>query len=448
MTSSRCRGALGALLVLGASPRAQDPPAEPSVEGPTGYQTAPSGLRFVAVDVPGATHVAVVAAVRVGAWHDPVGQTGLTLLLNALVGLTQEARPEPQRWSVRTTGPASIFAITCARDGLATHLGELARFLGGELSFADDLVARAKAQVLKQADDFLHYVPGPLLFETARRSVMQGTPAGKQMFGVPAELAAIDGDIMRAWFTARVRPEHTTLVVLGGVDVPAVAALIGETFAARGERTLSAAPTVHDGAGAIVLDQPHARVAAPFVTVAIRAPAVGTAEWLPFVIAMGVVEIACHRAFGAYRGREAEARFPFLWFDYRHGDAFALINRRGTAGAEGEFGRDVEGVRGEVHALIKRMRTVAPPLSDVGEAARAAALALAMPPYAGQLAAMAQHPGLLMPRAELLAMADILGLSPRLQTDVGHIPVHEVLRALANALADDNLTWLSLVPKE
>jgi hypothetical protein len=53
-----------------------------------------------------------------------------------------------------------------------------------------------------------------------------------------------------------------------------------------------------------------------------------------------------------------------------------------------------------------------------------------------------------MPRAELLAMADLLGLSPRLQTDVGHVPVHEVLRALANALADDNLTWLSLVPKE
>ena len=184
------------------------------------------------------------------------------------------------------------------------------------------------------------------------------------------------------------------------------------------------------------------------MTVAIKAPPLNDPQWLPFVIAMGVVNVRCHRTFGSYRGREAEAMFPFFWFDYRHGDAIALINRRGASDDDGESSRDVEAVRGELRALIKRLRSVAPDMTEVRQAAFEAASTLMLPPYEGQLEAMAQHPGLLVPRAELLAMADVLGFRPSLQYDIGKVPVVDVHRALALALADANLVWLSLVPKE
>ena len=105
-------------------------------------------------------------------------------------------------------------------------------------------------------------------------------------------------------------------------------------------------------------------------------------------------------------------------------------------------------MRGELRALIKRLRSVAPEMDEVRQAALGAASTIMLPPYEGQLEAMAQHPGLLVPRAEMLAMADVLGFRPSLQYDIGKVPVVDVHRALALALADANLVWLSLLPKK
>lgn len=440
--------ALSSMAAAAAAQMPIGPPTVERVDADLGFQTSDSGLRFRVVPVPDAKHVAIVAAVRVGSWHDPAGRTGLTHLLNTLVTLTQEVRPELERWSVKTTGPATVLAITCPRDDLLPRLQELARFLGGEMSFDDDLLARARARCLMWADDFLHVIPGPLLIENARRTLGKGTPAGKQSFGVPAELERVGRDVLESWYRARVRPEHTTLVVLGGVDAAATEAVCRQAFVAAGERTAPATPTVHDSAQPVAFEQRHARIAAPFVTVAMRAPAQDSPEWLPFVIAMGVVAVRCQRAFGGYRGREAEAGFPFTWFDYRHGDTFALINRRGANDEDGGINRDVDAVRRELLATIKRLRTVAPDLNEVQQAAYEAALSLAMPPYPGQLDAMARHSGLAMPRAELLAMADVLGWPATIPADIGKVPVPEVMRVLAQALADDNLTWFALTPSE
>lgn len=440
---------VAAWAVVAAAPLvAQDPPRDERVVEDLGFATAASGLRYRVFEVPNATHAAIVAAVRVGSWHDPQRQTGITHLLNTQVALTQESRPEPVRWSVKTTGPATVLAVTCRREEVEERLGELARFLGGELPFADDLVARAKASVSMWADDYLHVIPGPLLFENARRTLGKGTPAGKQAFGVPEEMSALSKDTLRAWFRTRMRPEHTSVVVLGGIDAEKVEATCRTAFVADGERTEPAAVTVHDSAQPIEPVQRHGRVAAPFVTVAIAAPAQDSPEWLPFVIAMGVVAVRCQRAFGGYRGREAEAMFPFTWFDYRHGDGFALLNRRGQGGEDGGMGHDLAAVQGEVRAVIRRLRTVAPDLDEVQQAAYEAAMSLMLPPYPGQLEAMVRYPGQLMPRAELLAMADVLGWRASLPADIAKVPVPEVVRVLQQSLADDNLTWFALVPKE
>ncbi|MEZ5965673.1 MAG: hypothetical protein R3F56_17700 [Planctomycetota bacterium] len=417
------------------------------VDEDLGFTAAASGLRYRVVEVPQASHATVVAVVRVGQWHDPAGQTGITHVLNTLVTLTQEARPETERWSVKTTGPGTVFAVTCPRAELAARLAELSRFLGGELSFDDDLVARAKARARMWADDFLHVVPGPLSIENARRTLCKGTPAGKQAFGVPAEMEALDAATLRAWFDARVRPEHTTLVVLGGLDRGVVEETCAHAFTRKGERTEPAALTVHDSAQPVSFEQPHARVAAPFVSVAFPTPTQGSRDWLPFVVAMGVVAMRCQHDFVDYRGREAEGGFPFFWWDYRHGDSFALINRRG-ASSEAGLNRDVAAVRREMLATIRRLRTVAPDLKEVQLAAYEAALSLMLPPYAGQLEAMAKHAALLMPRAELLAMADVLGWPATIPVDLGKVGVSEVVRVLQAALADDKLTWFVLMPKE
>jgi predicted Zn-dependent peptidase len=440
---------LARLFALSAgSAAAQD--ALPAGAESFGFAVTPSGLRCKVISIPGATHVGIVAAVRVGTHHDPEGKTGLTHLLNALIALGQEPRPEAERFSVKTTGPATVLAVTCPAADWLVRVRELARLLAGEQAFDDDLVARARAVVLKEADEYLHMVPGPLLFETARRSLFASTPAGKQAFGVPAEIAAISEAELRAWFEARVRPEHTTLVVLGGVDAADGERQCAEAFGAERTRTPPATPTVHDSAGPVERERPHPRVAAPFVTVALAAPPLDSRRWLPFVIAMHVVDLRCHTTFGGYRGGEAAAMFPFFWFDYRHGDRLALINRRGLGPDEarpGEAPRDLESVRGEMRAMIKRLRTVAPELGELRQAAFATASMLMLPPYERQLEAMAQNPGLLMPRAELLAMADVLGLRPTLQAEVGKVALADVQRELASALADENLTWFALLPE-
>ena len=228
---TRCLFALCGVLVAA---KGQTPTTLEVVHGEFGFDVTPSGLRCKVVGVPGATHAAIVAAVRVGGWHDPVGQTGLTHLLNTQVTLTQAARPESERWSVRTTGAATVLAVTCPSAAVETRLRELSRFLAGELPFDADLLARAKAQVLILADDYLHSVPGPLLFETARRHVLAGTPAGKQMFGVPDELKAIEPAQLRAWFNTRMRPEHATVVVMGGVEPGAIGGRLSAGVRGRG----------------------------------------------------------------------------------------------------------------------------------------------------------------------------------------------------------------------
>lgn len=443
-------------VVLGAAAWAPHGSAQTEVTVPTsevlrrdlGFACADSGLRYRVCPIPNATHAAIVAAVRVGPWHDPAGQTGLTYLLNTQIGLTQEERPELERWTIKTVGPATVVALTCPTQDLEARLRELARFLGGELPFDEDLLARAKAQVLVRADDYLNVIPGPLLIENARRTLGAGTPAGKQMFGVVDELRALGRGDLEAWFKARMRPEHTTLVVIGGLESAAVEAVCRQAFVAPGERTAPAALTVHDSAAPVQRESRHGRIAAPFVSVAIQAPAYDSPEWLPFVVAMGVVAVRCQRTFGAYRGREAEAAFPFTWYDYRHGDGFALINRRGANEEDGAITRDVDAVRRELQAVIKRLRTVAPDLGEVQRAAFEASTSLMLPPYEGQLDAMARYPGLLMPRGELLAMADVLGWPATVQADIGKVPVSEVMRVLHEALADDRLTWFALVPGE
>ncbi|HLU38540.1 MAG TPA: insulinase family protein, partial [Planctomycetota bacterium] len=262
------------------------------------------------------------------------------------------------------------------------------------------------------------------------------------------EVAAIGRDELQDWFGARVRPEHTTLALVGAVDPAEVADYCEAAFRAKGPRTPPAAYTVHDSAGPIVAERRHPRVGAPFVTVAIKAPPQDSVDWLPFVIAMGVVKLRCATTFTSYRGGEAQAGFPFFWFDYRHGDGFALINRRGVAEGEGDVPRDAAAVRSELHAMIKRLRTIAPSLGEIAAAAKEAATVLLLPPWPGQLEAMTRTPALLMPRAELLVMADVLGWSAKLAADVGRVPVADVQRALAEALADDNLHWFTLLPEQ
>lgn len=403
-----------------------------------GFSATESGLAYRLFDVPGATHAAIVAALRVGGWHDPAGKTGLAHLLAQHISGAQAARPEEQRWLVRPFGPATVLSLTCPKEAVADRLRDLARLLSGELGFAAEAVRESRVQTLLRIDDLLHGVPGPRLLETARRKLCGGTAAGKQLFGVPEEVERISVDDLRAWFQERCRPEHTSLVVLGAAAGPELEALVREAFVAQGPRTAPAALTVHDSAGAIELDAKHTRIGAPFVSVAIKAPPPDSADWLPFVIAMGAVNARMTRTFGAYRGREADAQFPFFWFAYRYGDGFALINRRGADES------DLETVRGEVRAAIKRLRTQGAELGEVQQGAYEAAATNMLPPYERQMEMMARRPELLFPRADTLAMAHVLGWSATMAIDVGKVPVVLVQRALQTALADDNLTWLSL----
>lgn len=404
------------------------------------FTRAPSGLAFRMVDVPDATHAAIVAAVRVGAWHDPPGRTGMAHVVSVVLSLREEGKPEAERWTATAAGPATYLALTCPRAEVKARTAELLRLLQGGFTLTEDLFARARAIAVLRADDYQELVPGPRVIEMARRLTAADTPEGKQFFGVPSEMQAITRGELEAWIAARFRPAHTSLVVLGAVDGTGVRELPADPSLVDGRApTQDAVPTVHDTAPAIATELEHAQLRAPFVSVVIKAPPPGP-ELLPFLVAMGVVQARCYAVFGAYRGREHEAGLPFFWFNYRRGDGFAVISRRGVDDAP------PDAVRAEVNVLLRRLRTQAPTLQEVGMATGQIAGSLMLPPYERQLEDMAKHPPLLWPRAELLATAHVLGWSPSLQVDLGKVLLVDVLSALQTWLAEDNLTWITLTP--
>ncbi len=426
-----------ALLAAGALLAPQDAASDASL----GFTTMTNGLAYRVVDVPDATHAAIVAAVRVGAWHDPAGKTGLAHVVSVVLGLAQAERPEAERWTVTPSGPATYLTATCPRADVRARTEEMLRLLLGDLKLSDDVFDRARAMAVLRADDFQELIPGPRQVEVARRLTAAGTPAGKQFFGVPEEMRSITRAEVEAWIAARFRPAHTSLVVLGAATGTGVDELLRDAGGALEDArtpTAAAEPTVHDTAPPILREAEHPKLRGPFATVVIKAPPPDGREWLPFLVAMGVVNARCHATFGPYRGREPEAGLPYFWFNYRRGEGFAMLSRRGPDEAS------ADGPCAELRVLLRRLRTQAPALDEVARATLDVASSLMLPPYGQQLADMARYPQLLGPRAEVLAASHVLGWSATLPADVGKVLVNDVFAVLQARLADDNLTWLTL----
>jgi hypothetical protein len=431
--------ALSAGLAATAVLAAQDVP--PPATSNALFTVLDNGCMWRMVAVPGATHVCLVLALRGGGEADPRGKTGLTNVLALALAFAAERRPEAERWSVKASGAALLLACTAPADAFAARLGDVAAWLRGEPWLDDDVVAVAKARALLACDEALHEYPGPAMTEAVRRRVLAGTPGGRQMVGIAGEIEALTRADLEAWYRACFSPRAAVVVAVGAPPEEGAEAAARDQLAAVPALESPPAPVVHDDAPPVAADRPHPRVLAPFVTAALRAPAVSDPDYLPFLIAMAVVDVRCRRAFGDYRGGEALGRFPFTWFNYRLGEPFVMINRRGVDG------HDVDQVRGEVRAVIKRLRSQAVPLGEVRDAVLQVGAQLALPPYPPPaLAGMARDPRLLHPHAEVLAMAGVLGWPATLADDLGRVRVDDVQRVLGTWLVDDRLAWFSLVP--
>ena len=204
-------------------------------------RTLRNGMRLVVAPVHKLPMVTVLAVVDAGAVCDPAGQEGVALLAARLLG-EGTASLGGDEIVARFEALGTSFDATAGWDSLAGSMTVLksklapALELMGEVlltpSFPEREVERLKAERVAEilqgraeprglADELFEQ----LLFDPASRFAR---PDG----GTEASVAALTRDLVAAFYTARVRPGATTLVMAGDVTVGEAERLAERVFGA------------------------------------------------------------------------------------------------------------------------------------------------------------------------------------------------------------------------
>lgn len=418
---------------------AQDPPP-----ATLGFATLDNGLRARCVSVPDARGACVLLGVRVGHDHDPPGCTGLAEVVGDWLRLTQESLPPPQRWTVSVHGTLTLVSLLLddgRPESVRGALQRCAALLAGELPLTDDLAARARAAAALRADDALEVFPGPQLAARARRLLLRGEPAGRQIEGIAAELAAVDRARLESWARAHVGPGNALAVVFAPAAEAALAADVRATLGAIDRRVAAAAVTTHDALPPPPAETSSERVAAPYGGYALLAPAVGDERHLAFLVAMDVLARHAWAAFRDPRGGESQGRASPFSFRFHEGERVVLLVRRGRDGDP------AAAVRAELDRFLDRIARASVALEEVAVAAGNVARILGFPPYDEIVAAQLRQPAGMFARARLLLFGEVLGWSSDLSDRIGRLPVGFVQRVLAESVAGDRRLWVSLSPR-
>ncbi len=413
----------------------------PRAETASGFQSLENGLRYRVVQLVGSRHECLALVFRIGQDRDPQGQTGLAEVVGAALRLAQQGEAERERFHVVVKGAFTQLWTTAPVTEVDRRMEFLGRLLGGTLALDDDLLARAIAIAVLQADNEAMIFPGPVLRQRAKRALLAGLPQGRQSAGIPAEIQNLTPERVRERLGSSYRPGHGILVALGGMDEADLAEHIA-ALAALPPGELDTPPdAVHDPLSPPEAVTTSSRVDAPFVSAALRAPLHSSPDFLPFLLALEVLRARAGLAFRTYRGGESLARFHFVEHNYMDGDRLALVNRRG------ENNDSLEDVEAEVAQFLLVLRDNEPTQRDVKAAALAVSLRVSLPPYdARLLLPMLEQPDLLMPRALALGMYELWGWPTDLRAAIEAVPLAAVRQAIADHFAPENVHWFALVP--
>ncbi len=399
-------------------------------------QTMSNGMRLLTVQVDKADKVSLALALPVGWRHDPAGQTGLAELLRWYLRLAQRDQDERHQFLVTARPDHTMVWYTGPKKFVTERLRFLERILSADVFPASDGrlhdIASGRARLL--ADDHAWLVPGKIIRQKAWRTLAASAPLGRQHYGIPQEIKRIHSHIVEQRLRSHYGPAGAVLVLIGDFTGLRLAD-VEQRFAKIPARPADRSPQVHDGAPGFEPSATHERVDGPYVSAAVLAPLPSDSDFPAFVLGITALRSQAQVRFGAQRGNEWKADFPYVAFRYWEGDRLVFINRRGHNASAAKQPRQ------EIEDLLQAVRTRDIRARELTAARREVANILAVPPFdhtSGPLLAV---------RARRLAMSLCLeGWPLDLVSRLEKVTSAEIHQALRKFLAPERLRWFELTP--
>ncbi len=369
----------------------------------------------------------------VGGLHDPEGRTGLAQAMAAFLQLCQRDLEAQARFAVQASDRFTLLWATVPAEDLQARLDFLARLLAGRIPLTDDLFALALARARLRADDKTHRYPGPALHNKARQCLYSGDARGRQVDGVPAEIAGITREELRTRYQERYGSRGAVLATVGGFAAAELEARLRRHLAApTGADPPALRPAVPAPAGeGVVRSEIHPRVDGPYVTVAFPAPEPSKPS-AAYLVAAGALRHQAQAWFGQQRGRESFAGFPFVRYEWREADPLLMINRRGPDGGR------AEDVRREISGFLASVRSHGLDEQYLRMAKSEIINTLERPSQGG--------PREVVLRARVLCLRKLLGLDDAFLAQVREVPFDEARTELLRYLGEDRGCWLAFLP--
>lgn len=263
-------------------------------------RTLSNGLRVIVAQ---STDLPIMSAQLVldgGAAADPAQRPGLAELTATLARRGAAGQTAPQIAARLEAlgaqvgggaGPDATTLFASAPIASAPAMGALLADMVQRPDFDAAELERARAQAantLRVAMREPGFVAGAVLNRLAFGAAPYGAPAS----GVPASVAAVTRDEIRAYHDQWWRPDNATLIITGGMDAEAAFAFAESTLGGW-TRPQAPRPTVEGRAGPapapriVVVDLPGAGQAA--VAAGFRAPRRTEAAWYPLAVANAVI---------------------------------------------------------------------------------------------------------------------------------------------------------------
>jgi zinc protease len=222
---ARATAVVAVLLLLATSPA----PARAADAAPplAHREVLPNGIVLLVAERPAVPIVIVRVFSRAGAAFDPPDRAGLANLTAALV-TRGTAKHSGRDLDAAIEFVGGSLEAGAGRDGLACSLSVLVRDLPLGLDLLREVVReptfpeaelRRKVQQISAAIQRSEENPGAVAERALARAVFPNHPYGTPVEGTRASLARITRDDVVAFHRRHVRPETTTIVVVGAVTV-------------------------------------------------------------------------------------------------------------------------------------------------------------------------------------------------------------------------------------
>lgn len=266
--------------------------------------TLENGLSVTVVETPGLSHAALVVLYDIGEHHDPPGGSGLGHLVEhcyvtAAAGtapartMGQFVHRYPRGWNAQTGGDFTVIATVFDCDRLETEIVDAAARMGGLRVTAADL-AREKPRMARELENMFKRMPR-LAAANISREIVLPTPRGGRKGGLPAAIAKITLETVRARVAAYYRPNNAAVVLAGGFAVAEAWALIERYFGSIPRGTDAPKPASRPepkgrGLKTVTVNNPLRREA--FCAVSYRAPRPSAEGYPAFLAAVARLQAA------------------------------------------------------------------------------------------------------------------------------------------------------------